>query len=108
MSPDPTFVEKRSATMISNTDAVPAGTLITAPTAPSTGSPGTAPVVAANTTHWYQDPTFIATASGAVLTLIPVAAQALQEKTFDWKSFTASCFLALGAYFRNRNNTVLK
>jgi hypothetical protein len=102
------FVERRGATALSTTEGIPQGTLVTVPTAPPTGSPGTGAVVAANTTHWYQDPTFLTTAGGAVLALVPVVAQAISQQTFDWKSFTGSCLLALGAYFRNRNNTVVK
>jgi hypothetical protein len=100
--------ERRASTPIGNTDCVPAGTLVTVPAAPVTGGWAAAPVVAVNTVPWYKDPTFITTAGGALLSLIPVAVDALSAQTFNWRSFASSALLALAAYFRNRSNTVTR
>ena len=82
--------------------------MVTVPTAPPTGGSGVAPIVAVNTVHWYKDPTIMTTLGGALLALEPVVEDALKQDTFNWKSFALACILALGAYFRNRSNTVTK
>lgn len=108
LGPDGYVIEERIATPIGNTGSVPAGTMVTVPTVSVSGPSGSSPVVAVNTAHWYQDPGFMTAVLGALLALVPVIEDALRESAFNWKSFVLSCLLALGAYFRNKNNTVLK
>ncbi len=105
---DGIVIEQRTPTPIGDTGAVPAGTMVTVPTASVSGPPGSSPVVAVNTAHWYQDPGFMTATVGALFALEPVIEDALRASTFNWKSFVLSCLLALGAYFRNKNNTVLR
>lgn len=102
------YPERRVASLVTSTDNVPQGTLLNVPSAPLSGSPGPAPIVAANTVHWYQDPVFISTVLGALLALEPVVEDALKSQAFNWRSFTLACISALAAWLRNRINTVLK
>jgi hypothetical protein len=106
-APDPS-VERRAATPIGDTGSVPQGTMLTVPAAAPTGGISLGPIVAVNTTHWYADPAFLTTLGGAFLALEPVIEDAFRQSTFNWKSFTLACILALGAFFRNRFNTVVK
>lgn len=82
--------------------------MVTVPSTSPTGRAGFSPVVAVNTVHWYKDPTIMTTLGGALLALEPVVEDALRQSTFNWKSFTLACILALGAFFRNRSNTVTR
>jgi hypothetical protein len=97
------------ASIVGSTADVPEGTLLRVPSVPPGGPSGTAPVVAVNTAHWYKDPTFLSAAGGAVLALASPVVEVLSEtQPFHWRPFIAGCILALVAYFRNRDNSVLK
>ena len=100
--------ERRAPTAIGSTDGIPQGTLVTVPTVPPAGNATIAPVVAVQTVHWYNDPAFLSMLGGALLAIAPVLVEAFSQKTFNWRFFTLSAVSALGAYFRNRTNTVVR
>lgn len=108
------YPEKRAASPTVDTASVPGGTMLTVPSATPTGpSPvgpaGPAPVVAVNTTHWYADAAFMSAVGGAALALAEPLIQALQAKgPINWRSLALGCVLAIVAYLRNRNNTVIR
>lgn len=107
MSATPTPIgERRSA--VESTAGLPEGTLVTVPVASPTGSSTVAPVVAVATVHWYKDPALLSAISGALLSLLPVAIDALQAQTFNWKATLVSALCALAAYFRKQQNTVVR
>ena len=109
MSPDyDGTTERRAPSAIGSTDGIPTGTLVTVPAVPPAGPATSGPVVAVATVHWYSDPAFLSMVGGAALSLLPVIVDALQQKTFNWKFFVVSAISALGAYFRNRTNSVIK
>jgi hypothetical protein len=103
------YPDRRTASLVVSTENVPPGTLLNVPSAPPSGAPSPAPIVAVNTTHWYQDAAFLSAATGALLALSEPIVQALQAKgAFNWRSFSLGCILAIVAWLRNRTNTVLK
>lgn len=100
--------ERRTASPIGSTAEIPQGTLVTVPSAPPTGSSGSAPVVAVQAVHWYKDPAFLSMVGGGVLALVPVITDTLSQKSVDWRYVALSAVSAIGAYLRNRTNSVLK
>lgn len=102
------FVE-RAATPIGNTDSVPQGTMLTVPASPPTGPSGTAPIVAANNVHWYEDRAFMTAIGGAAIAISdPIIEAMTSSQPFHWRPVVAGCILALVAYFRSRYNSVVK
>lgn len=109
MSDEQLFEEKRKASPIGDTSGIPAGTMLTVPSSPPVGSTGSAPIVAANNRHWWEDPAFMAAATGALLAIADPVLEALTSSDpIRWRSFAAGCILALVAYFRKRTNSVLR
>jgi hypothetical protein len=103
----------RKASPISNTDCVPAGTLLQVPSAPATGKSGSAPVVAVNTVSKWKDPVFLllfvtglSTTFTAVMDVIPSAGD------IDWRLTAPKIVFAIlngiGAFLRTQINSVTK
>ena len=98
----------RKPSAVGSTEAVPAGTLLQVPAASVTGPTGSAPVVAVNNLHWYQDPVFIAAVSGAFLAVAgPMVEFLLSDQPLHWRPMVASVLMALIAWLRNRGNSVI-
>ncbi len=103
----------RKASPVGSTGDVPAGTLLQVPSAPLTGTTGSAPVVAVNTVSKWRDPVFLllfvtslATTFTAVMDVIPSAGD------IDWRLTAPKIVFAIlngvGAFLRTQINSVTK
>jgi hypothetical protein len=103
------MVEQRKASLVESTASVPEGTMLTVPSAPTSGGTGTAPIVAVNTVPWYRDPGFLSATGGALLALSDPVIEALKSgDSFRWRPFLVGCVLAIVAYLRKTTNSVVK
>jgi hypothetical protein len=119
--PDGTPLPQRATTKIETTEAVPAGTNVTVPTANPVGAMPTkandsstaAPVVAVNTTSKWLDPQFLL---NALLCLGSVVVSALAvlpvNGPINWMVTGPTMFIAaygaLQTWLRTRTNTVTR
>jgi hypothetical protein len=101
--------EERRASPVGDTGSVPSGTMLTVPSAATSGPSGTAPIVAVNNVHWYSDPAFLSAAGGALLAISDPIIEALTSTgPFRWRPLVIGCVLALVAYLRKTTNSVLR
>ena len=106
-------MERRGATILSTTDAIPQGTLVTVPSAPTSGTTGTAPVVAVDNKSRWTDPLFLLTfitslgsTIAAIVDVLPVSGP------ISWRATIPKIMFAIingvAAFLRTQINSVMK
>jgi hypothetical protein len=118
---DGSLLPQRAVTKIETTEAVPAGTNVTVPTANPVGAIPTlprdastsAPVVAVNTTNKWLDPQFLLNVSLCLLSVVTAVISVLPSNgPINWivtgPAMLFAALTALTSFLRTRTNTVTK